>query len=211
MRVSGMTGSAISLPALKALHHRRAAFGLNDGKFGYAVYQAHGEQFLEALIHTQRPQPAADGLDIPIRCAPAKLFHDLIRNGLHRFARGDGTCAAIQKQILALCKLTCDLFCLIVIAADSDDLCAEERGFPQLFLRNEAGHKDPELDPSPGTSRGIRHRRIACGCDDRFANIVFIHRGDCNCGLTVFEGGCRAVAFILEVNMSMPKIRREAL
>ncbi|MCK7527044.1 MAG: hypothetical protein MZV64_60270 [Ignavibacteriales bacterium] len=40
---------------------------------------------------------------------------------------------------------------------------------------------------------------------------VFIHGGHRNGGLAVFEGAGRTVAFILEVNMVMPEVGREAL
>ena len=211
MRVSGMTGSAVSCPALKAFTIGEHPSAWMTASLGMLVDQAHFKHFLEALIDTQRSQPAADGLDIPIRRAPAQLFDDLVGDGLHRFARGDRTRAAVQMQMPALGELRGDLLGLIVIAADADDLRAEQCRLAQLFLRNEAGHKDPQLDPGPGAGRRISHCGIARGSDHRFAHAAFIHCSHRDRGLPVFEGAGRAVAFILDVNVIMPERRSEAL
>ncbi len=78
---------------------------------------------------------------------PAKLFHDFIGNGLHRFAGWDGGRAAIEQEMTPLRELRRDLFGLIVIATDADHLSTKQCRFAQFLLRDKAGHKDPELDP----------------------------------------------------------------
>jgi hypothetical protein len=103
---------------------------------------------LKAAVHTQRTHATADRLDVPIGSAPAESFHDLVGDGFHGFAGGDGTGAAVQEEVFALGELRGDLFGLVVVAADADDFRAEEGGFAQFFLRHEAGHEDPQFDPA---------------------------------------------------------------
>ncbi len=124
---------------------------------------------LKPWIYAQRSNPAAHRLDIPVRGRPAKLFHDLIGNGFHRFAGGNGAGAAVEQQVPPLGKLGGDLFGLVITAAHTDDFRPKERRLTQFFLRDQAGHEDPQLDPRPGTGSSISNSCIAGGGDDRLA------------------------------------------
>ena len=108
------------------MHHRGAAFGLDDRQLWDPVNQPHVEHLFEALIYAQRPQPAADGLDIPIRSLPAKLFNNLVCNCFHRFARRDGTGAPVEHDIFAFCEIAGDLFGLVIVSANPDDFGAKQ-------------------------------------------------------------------------------------
>ena len=102
IRVSGDDRLGRILPGFEGLHHGCTALGLDDGQLGDSIDQPHVEHFFEALVNAQRPQPAADRLDIPVGRTPAELFDDLIGDGFHRLAGRDGAGAAVDRRCCAV-------------------------------------------------------------------------------------------------------------
>jgi hypothetical protein len=138
--------------------HRRAALYLyrRDGRD--AIDQAHLLKLAVALINAQRPHPAADGLHIPIRCAPhglvfavgsqwalngGQLFGDLEGDGLHRLDGCDRARPQVQVKIPLPRKFRGDLFRLVVGACYLDHLAAVQRDLAHFHSGNKAGDKSP--------------------------------------------------------------------
>ena len=69
----------------------------------------------------------------------------------------------------------------------------------------------PQFDARTGAGGGVCHGGIPRRSDDRFADSVLVHGGNCHSGLPVFEGRGRGVAFVFDVNRSMPEVRGEAM
>ncbi len=188
-----------ALARLKGLGHRRAPIGLGNAHLGHPVNQAHGVQFLKTVIHAHRPQAAADRLDIPIGRAPAELFHNLISDGFHGLARRDAFGAPVQVQAPAGGEVGGDLFGLVIVAADFDDLGPEERGLAQFVLRHEAGHEDPQFDAAARAGGSVGHGGIAGGSDDAFMNAGFEHGRHRHTRLPIFERTGGAMPLVFEI------------
>ena len=198
--------------------HRRAPVRL-DGRHGRnAIHQSHLTQFAESLVHAQRAHPAADGLNVPVGCAPARcisaghraeqggeLLTDLEGDGLHGFDGGDRARAHVEIQSALAGELRRQLLGLVVGGRHLDYLASVQGDLPHLDRRDEAGDKGPKFDACPGRVGRVGDGDVACGGGHHFGDACLLERGNRDRGLAILEGAGRPLTLVFDEQVGSPQ------